>query len=116
MWVFRDFRHALRLLSRTPTLTAVALFSIAITIGATAVVFTAVKSVLIEPLPYTNVGELVQLLTENTKFGKSHADWVTYSDAQDILKSNRTLESMGVYQYRLFNLSGDGGSLPGIGR
>ena len=66
MWVFRDFRHALRILSRTPTLTAVALFSIAITIGATAVVFTAVKSVLIEPLPYANAGELVQLRTDNT--------------------------------------------------
>ena len=112
MWLFRDFRHALRVLSRTPTLTAVALFSIAITIGATAVVFTAVKSVLIEPLPYTNAGELVQLRTDNTKFGKSHADWVTWSDAQDILRSNRTFQSAGVYQYRLFNLSGDGGSLP----
>jgi predicted permease len=112
MWLLRDFRHALRVLSRTPTLTAVALFSIAITIGATAVVFTAVKSVLIEPLPYTNAGELVQLRTENTKFGKSHADWVTWSDAQDILRSNRTFQSMSVYQYRLFNLSGDGGSPP----
>ena len=112
MWLLRDFRHALRVLSRTPTLTAVALFSIAITIGATAVVFTAVKSVLIEPLPYANARELVQLRTDNTKFGKSHADWVTWSDAQDILKSNRTFASMGIYRYALFNLSGDGSSLP----
>jgi len=112
MGFFRDLRHALRLLSRTPTLTAVALLSVAVTIGATAVVFTAVKSVLIQPLPYADAAELVQLRTDNTKFGKSHADWVTWSDAQDILQSNRTFESMGVYQYRLFNLSGDGGSLP----
>jgi predicted permease len=112
MSFLRDLRHALRLLSHTPTLTAVALLSIAITVGATAVVFTAVKSVLIESLPYANAGELVQLRTENTKFGKSHADWVAWSDAQDILRSNRTFESIGVYQYRLFNLSGDAGSLP----
>jgi putative ABC transport system permease protein len=112
MRLFRDFRHTLRVLSRTPTLTAVALLSIAITIGATAVVFTAVKSALIAPLPYANAGELVQLRTENTKFGKSHADWVTWSDAQDILKSNRSFRSMGIYHYALFNLSGDGSSLP----
>ena len=112
MGFFRDLRRALRLLSRTPTLTSVALISIALTIGATGVVFTAVKSVLIAPLPYKNAGDLVQLRTDNTKFGKSHADWVTWSDAQDILRSNRTFESMAVYQYRLFNLSGDGGSLP----
>src|SRR5580700_4589737 len=112
MGFFRDLRRALRLLSRTPTLTSVALISIALTIGATGVVFTAVKSVLIAPLPYKNAGDLVQLRTENTKFGKSHADWVAWSDAQDILRSNRTFESIGVYQYRLFNLSGDAGSLP----
>ncbi len=110
--LFHDLLHALRLLRRTPTLTAAALLSIAISIGATAIVFAAVKSVLIEPLPYADAGELVQLRTENTKLGKSHADWVTWSDAQDILRSNRTFESVGIYHYALFNLSGDDHSLP----
>jgi cell division protein FtsX len=63
MLPFRDIRHALRGLGRSPTSTAVALLSIAITVGATAVVFTAVKSVLIEPLPYADAGHLVQLGT-----------------------------------------------------
>ena len=39
----RELLHALRLFRRTPTATTVALLSIAITVGATAVVFTAVK-------------------------------------------------------------------------
>jgi putative ABC transport system permease protein len=37
---------------------------------------------------------------------------VTFSDAQDVLKSNRSFASMGIYRYALFNLSGDGSSLP----
>jgi hypothetical protein len=94
------------------TVTALALLSIAITVGATAVVFAAVKSVLIEPLPYAKAGELVQFRTENTKFGNSRADWVAWGDIQDVIGSNRSFESVGVYHYSLANLSGDGKSLP----
>ena len=108
----RDIRLSFRLLARTPTLTAVALLSIAITVGATAVVFAAVKSVLIQPLPYANAGDLVQLRSEYPKFGKSLADWVTWSDMRDLARSNRSFESLGVYGYALFNLSGDGSALP----
>jgi predicted permease len=111
MSLFHDIRLSLRLLSRTPTLTAVALFSIAITVGATAVVFAAVKSVLIEPLPYATAGRLVQLRSEY-KLGKSQADWVFWSDIQDLARSNHTLESIGTYRYALFNLLGDGNSPP----
>ncbi|HEV2688948.1 MAG TPA: hypothetical protein VGV35_10345, partial [Bryobacteraceae bacterium] len=68
-----DLRHSLRLLIRTPALTTVALLSIAITIGATAVVFTAVKSVLLEPLPYAHAEELVQFRADYDKAGKSQA-------------------------------------------
>jgi predicted permease len=111
MGFFRDLRQALRLLSRTPTLTAVALLSVAVTIGATAVVFTAVKSVLIAPLPYASADQLVQFRTES-KRGKSQADWVTWSDILDLERSNHSFQSIGAYQYALFNLPGDGNSPP----
>src|SRR5271170_3326767 len=110
--MFNDLRHALRLIFRTPTLSTVALSSIAITIGATAVVFTAVKSVLIEPLPYAHAGELVQFRSDNTKFGNSRSDWVSWGDIQDVIRTNRSFESICVYHYALFNLSGDGNALP----
>lgn len=110
--MFHDIRYSFRLFSRTPAVTAVALLSIAITVGATAVVFAAVKSVLIEPLPYAQAGELVQLRSEYAKFGKSQADWVFWSDMQDVARSSRTLESMGTYRYALFNLPADGNAPP----
>jgi len=46
-----DIRLAFRMLCRAPVVAAMAVLSIAIGVGATAVVFTAVKAVLIEPLP-----------------------------------------------------------------
>src|SRR5579871_4371319 len=111
MSFLRDLRHAFRVLSRAPTLTAVALFSIAITIGATAVVFAAIKSVLIQPLPYAQADRLVQFRSE-TKRGKSQADWVTWSDMLDLARSNRSFQSIGIYQYALFNLTGDRTNAP----
>jgi putative ABC transport system permease protein len=101
-----------RNLQRTPAFTAIALLSIAISIGATAVVFTAVKSVLIDPLPYANAGELVQIRAEDSRYGPSHADWVSWSDMQDVAKATRTFTSLGTYRYALFNLSGDGNAPP----
>src|SRR5437879_21592 len=104
--LLHDLRHALRLLRRTPGLTAVAILSLAITIGITGVVFTALKSVLIDPLPYARPTELVFLRSEGQV---SH--WVNWSDMEDVRRRNRTLQSLGTYHYALFNLKGDAGNL-----
>jgi putative ABC transport system permease protein len=105
MSVLRDIKLAIRLFWRTPTLTGIALVSIALSVGATAVVFAAVKSVLINPLPYARPGELVQLRTEFTGFGASHTDWALWHDAQEIMRRTRTLTSAGVYRNEILNLS-----------
>jgi hypothetical protein len=62
--LLQDIRIAVRLLRRTPSLTGIALLSTALSVGATAVVFTAIKAVLLNPLPYTRPTELVQLRTD----------------------------------------------------
>jgi len=111
MGFLRDARFSFRQLYRSRTVTAVALLSITLSISATAVVFTAVKSVLIAPLPYANAEKLVQFRNES-KRGKSQADWVTWSDMLDLERTNRSFESIGTYQYALFNLPGDGNSPP----
>ncbi len=104
--------HALRTFRRTPALTAVALGSIAITVGATAVVFTAIKTVLLDPLPYARPGELVQFRTDYARFHASQADWVMLPDMQDVMRRNHSFESIGTYHYALFNLTGDGNAPP----
>src|SRR5579872_3315426 len=105
--MYKDFRHALRLLRRTPALTCVAVLSLAITIGITGVVFTALKSVLIDPLPYTRSNELIVL-----RSGGELANWVSWADMQDVARRNRTLESVGTYHYALVNLRGDSSNPP----
>ena len=87
---------------------ALALFSIALSIGATAVVFTAVRAVLINPLPYSHPEQLVQIGTDLTNIPElSAGDVVFWNDTQEIARRTRTLESVGVYRNAIFDLAGD---------
>jgi predicted permease len=114
MSVLQDIRLAFRLFWRTPSLTSIALLSIALSVGATAVVFTAIRSVLIDPLPYLRPEELVQIRAEFANFdpSQSHTDWAFGSDAQEIIRRTRTLESVGTYGNAVFNLAGDTSTPP----
>lgn len=60
MPIVQDIRLAFRLLRRTPLPNAIAVLSIARSVGATPVVFAAIKSVLIDPLPYARAGDLLE--------------------------------------------------------
>jgi putative ABC transport system permease protein len=112
MSMLRDLRLAFRLFWHTPLLTGVALLSIALSVGATAVVFTAIKAVLFNPLPYAHPEQLVQIRTDFDKFEPSHSDWALWNDAQEITRRTRTLASVGVYRNEFFNLAGDASTTP----
>jgi predicted permease len=115
MMFLHVLRLAIRLLRRNASTTAIAVLSIALSVSATAVVFTAIKSVLINPLPYTRPKALVQLRTEftnNFDTGRSHSDWIFSNDVQEIIRRTRTLEPIGVYRNALFNLMGNESTPP----
>jgi putative ABC transport system permease protein len=108
-----DIRVAFRLSRRNLPTTAIALVSIAVGVAATAVVFVAIRSVLITPLPYSHPERLVQIRAE---FGNtvhpSIVDWGFWNDADEIGRRTRTLESVAVYGNVIFDLAGDGFTPP----
>ena len=55
----QDLSYALRALRKTPGFTAVAIFSLAIAIGANTTIFTLVNSILLTPLPYPGSDRIV---------------------------------------------------------
>ncbi len=59
--LWRDLVHAARGLIRTRGFTAVAVCTLAIGIGSNAAVYNVVRGVLMQPLPYDDPGQLVQL-------------------------------------------------------
>ena len=54
----QDLRFGIRMLWKTPAITAVALLSLALGIGATTAIFSVVEGVLISPYPYARPGEI----------------------------------------------------------
>lgn len=112
MSILRDIRIAFRLFSRAPVPTGIALLSIALSVGATAVVFAAIKSVLMDPLPYARPEELVQIRTEFPRMREqSTGDWVSWNDSQEAIRRTRTLEAVGIYRNAILDLAG-GSSVP----
>jgi putative ABC transport system permease protein len=108
-----DVRLALRLLRRDPASASIALLSIALSVSATAVVFAAIKSVLIDPLPYRHPEDIVQLRSEWPRMQQqSHGDWVVWNDTRELPRRTRTLESIGVFGNAIFDLAGDSNSTP----
>ena len=61
----RDVRHGLRLLIRTPSFALTALVTLALGIGATAAIFSVVRTVMLNPLPYREPDRLVSIWETN---------------------------------------------------
>lgn len=59
--VFRQVRHAVRALRRTPGFTATIVLTLALGIGANSAVFSALDAVLLRPLPFPNPDRLMRV-------------------------------------------------------
>ena len=59
-WI-KDFRHAARSLARAPGFTLIVIATLALPVGASTAIFSLVKVVLLEPLPYPNADRLVAI-------------------------------------------------------
>jgi putative ABC transport system permease protein len=61
----RDAQHGSRVLRRAPAFTAAALLTLALGIGATSAIFSVVRTVMLEPLPYQEPDRIVTIWETN---------------------------------------------------
>lgn len=67
----RDFTFALRTLGRTPVVSAIAILSLALGIGANTAIFSLFEQILLRPLPVANPNELVNLTANGPRDGSN---------------------------------------------
>jgi predicted permease len=110
----RDLRYTVRTLARTPGFTLTAILVMALGIGATTALFTVVRSVLLNPLPYPQSSRLVSLYESET-VSRSPSPWMPV--AVGVFKewqraTQNTAQMALVCPWQGDNVSASGGQLP----
>ena len=108
-----DFRYAFRALRRQPMFVLIAVLTLTIGIGANTAIFSVVKAVVLNPLPYQDPEEIVVLWESNPAGSLGQVSIPTYLDWQS---ETRTIESMAAYQHvdLSFAGAGDPRTVPGV--
>lgn len=100
MWGFRpieilwqDLQYGLRVLLKHPTFTIVATLTLALGIGASAAIFSAVNPILFEPLPYPNAGRIVMIWEGRKDGGRNEGTFGTY---RALVERGRSFDALAV--------------------
>jgi putative ABC transport system permease protein len=102
--LFHDLRYALRTFRRSPGFTAAVVATLALGIGANMAIFTVLKSVLLDPLPFPDSERLVRL--NGTRADRSETS-VSYPDYLDWREQNRVFESLAAFSGESATLAGE---------
>ncbi|HEY3837229.1 MAG TPA: ABC transporter permease [Bryobacteraceae bacterium] len=65
-WIWQDLRYALRGLRKQPSFAFLAILALALGIGASTTIFSAIYGVLLNPFPYTNAERIVDFYIHDT--------------------------------------------------
>jgi predicted permease len=107
--LWRDLRYASRTLRRTPGFATIAILVMALGIGANVALFTVVRSVLLNPLPFPAPNQLIAL------YGKSDTGKggvVAAGDFYDWQSESHSFEQMAIWRWTGYNMTGVRSELP----
>ena len=105
--LWQDLRFGARQLVRSPGFTFVALTSLALGIGANAVIFSLVSTCLLRPLPIAHP-EQVFAIYQGMRNDASYSQSMSYPNYKDLRDRNQVLSAMAVYRFAPMSLSHNG--------
>src|SRR5438309_10738328 len=100
-----DFRYAFRSLVRQPTFTAVAILTLVLGIGANTAIFSVIKAVLLNSLPYADPSRLVVVWERNPSGSPDLVAPLTYLDWN---AQSHAIESMVAFRQLRYAFAGNG--------
>jgi putative ABC transport system permease protein len=82
-----DLRYAVRQLVKNPSVTIVAIFALALGIGANTAIFSVINAVLLRPLPYPDADRLIVLRERSNTFERGSVGYMNWLDWHAAQKS-----------------------------
>jgi putative ABC transport system permease protein len=106
----QNLKFALRLLRKSPGFALVAIFIMALGIGANTAIFSVVHAVLLEPLPFREADRLVQVwhTPPQKSFPGMTSFAVSAANFLDWQKQNHVFDQMALYSGAHFDITGAG--------
>ena len=102
----RDFRFGFRQIVRSPGFAAVAIFTLALGIGANAAIFSLVDAIILRPLPYPSPEQLVGLGQWRNQTGEGYVQTgVSAPNMADIARQTKIFQRVGYYRWSGFNIT-----------
>ena len=100
-----DVRYALRSLARQPTFTAVAILTLVLGIGTNTAIFSVIKAVLLNQLPYQDASRLVVLREQNPDGSADLVAPLTFLDWQ---QQSHAVPAMAAFRQLRYAFAGNG--------
>ncbi len=104
--LLHDLRYGLRMLRRRPGFTLIAVFTLALGIGANTAIFSVVNTVLLKPLPYADPDRLI--IVRETKLPQFPEFSVSPGNFLDWQKQNTVFAEIEAQRGATWNLTGTG--------
>ena len=96
--MFQDLRYGMRMLAKKPGFTAVAVITLALGIGASTAIFSAVNPILFEPLPYPQADRIATIWDFGNEGKRVYVTFGTYREVVERSHSFETSAAMKPWQ------------------
>ncbi|MEK6322866.1 MAG: ABC transporter permease [Acidobacteriota bacterium] len=104
--MFQDLRFGLRMLLKKPGFTLIAVFTIALGIGANTAIFSVVNAVLLRPLPFDDPERLLMVFNKGAEAAGGDRTPLAVADLFDWRAQSQSFTEIGAFQSVMFNYTG----------
>ena len=108
--LLHDLRYGVRMLTRSPAFSAIAVLTLALGIGANTAIFSVVNAVLLRPLPYNDSERLALLWSTNSRENNPQQP-SSYFDFNDFKQQNQSFTEIAAAS-PIWNFVLSGGAEP----
>lgn len=103
--LLEDIRYGLRQMAKNPVFTAIAVLTLALGSGANTAIFSVINSALLQPLPYPQPGQLVQIFETTPDYDRNNVSGGAFKDWRD---QSRSFSHLAIFETLRRNLTGSG--------